>query len=149
MKFIKRTSNSKGVVEELNPQQVSIKTENLSVLGNTEISGDVVVSGKVFSTSGYSETITTSGSNVTLKRFDIDSDITSKCVISGTSVLGSQASELLLVIKDGTANSVEYGNITSSNELYSISLVVNGQFVDLIANGVDVQYTVFIQALVN
>lgn len=140
MKFIKQQSNSRGVISTLDPQNVEIRTENLSVLGNTAINGDASVSGKIISSVGYIETVSMSGDTLTLKRFEANKNITAKCVINGYDGDGMQASEILLVINSGVANTVEYGVVTTNNDKFTVAAIPNGQFIDLVVSGVDLTY---------
>ena len=140
MKFIKQQFNSRGVISTLDPQNVEVRTENLSVLGNTEVIGDASVSGKVISGVGYSETTSMSGGTVTLKRFESNKNITAKCVINGYDSNGMQASEILVVINSGIVNTVEYGVVTTNNDKFTVAAVPNGQFIDLVVSGVDLTY---------
>lgn len=149
MKFIKQAAESRGVIESINETSVDVRTEKINVYGSADVSGDVSVSGKVFLPGGYTETAMISGTTVTIKRFDALTNTTAKCVISGNSDIGRQATELLLVIKNGIATSVEYGTISSNGELFEISLVANGNFVDLVAVGHELDYVAHIQVLEN
>lgn len=149
MKFIKKAAESRGVFETVNENTVDVKTGMFSIYGSADVSGDVTVSGKVFLPGGYTETAMISGTNATIKRFDALTNTTAKCVISGNGVTGRQATELLLVIKNGIATSVKYGTISSNGDLFELSLVENGNFVDLVAVGHELDYVAHIQVLEN
>lgn len=149
MKFIKRVANSEGVINPITGSNVDINTDRLSVSGDIDIHSNINISGKINLPNGYIETVSVSGTNATIKRFDSSVDLTAKIVISGTGVDVHQAMEMLVIIRGGDPISTEYGIIDPDGVLFATSLIINGEFIDLSVTGHDLNYVALVQVLEN
>lgn len=143
MKFLKSGLIPGSVFERADQTKVELVTEELSV------TGDVVASGNLYTNSGIvqGKTIVAvselNGTNVELFRFDIRHTQAVKLVIGGHFEHKSQATELLISCNISDVASVEYGNISPSDEdVFVISVARVGDFIRVVANSTyDIEYT--------